>query len=704
MHNNQPLFSFIVPVYNTGPILYETLDSINNQLVEKELIQTIVVDDCSTQQETLDIIDKLSLTNQYKDLKLTIIRNKKNLWLSRARREGVKAAKGMYLIMLDSDDTIEKDFISLSYIVFKAFPTCSWVYPSFTKFGFRNSIFISPSYSAKQLFLTNYSPVCSMMKKSLWEGLGGQKTVQLTEHVKLYEDWDFWQRAIRKGHYAAPMKKPVFNYRQNINSLVTRSEEEGNMSMLMAFRSNWTTLFGIPVSQKRYKNNNKHTNNYSFIDKVFRKTVKVLTGRNPINFKFLDLLMYIFAPKYFLKSRLKKQNIRTKSHAMAGFAKNFELELDPYSEVKIHRTENVKRIVITHFFWQLGGAENVLLEYVKIAHNAGFEVIDIVVDNDKRGNELELEFASYTTRQYNLSELSEFPYTKLLALWEIIKMEAPDIVFNMSNPFTYLLLPHIKTHFPNIKTMDLLHAEEYENNGWFEGARPFQKYLDSRVVISDFWKKVLNEKYQEKLDKIKVVLNKVDYEKFTSDVDVRRRLRKTYGINENQTVIGFMGRLDEPKQPEVVVETAKLLSNRDDLVFVIIGDGKKLKKLKPEMDKLINIKYISATKNPEIMFQLFDVGLFPSLFEGYPMVSLECAALNIPVIAPDIQGFREQITYGNFGKLYPVLSVSNDAAAIANIIENELDEIKAKGKNGRAFVTKYHNADQIANNIIDLFS
>lgn len=703
MDNKKPLFSFIVPVYNTGPILYETLDSINNQLVEKDLIQTIIVDDCSTQQETIDIIDKLSLTNQYKNIALTIVRNEKNLWLSKARSEGVKKAKGEYLIMLDSDDTIENDFISLSYVVFKAFPKCSWVYPSFTKFGFRNSIFISPNYSAKQLFLTNYSPVCSMMKKSLWDSLGGQKTVQLTEHVKLYEDWDFWQRAIGKGHFAAPMKKPVFNYRQNINSLVTRSEEEGNMSMLMAFRTNWKTLFGIPVSQKRYKANNKHTSNYSIIDKVFRKIIKVLTGRNPINFKLMDLMMYIFAPKYFLKSRLKTENIRTKSHAMAGFAKNFELNLSPETEVYIHKEPNIKRIIVTHFFWQLGGAENVLLEYVKIAHKAGYEVIDIVVDNIKSGDALAVEFARYSTRQYNLNDLSEFPYSKLTALWEIIKMEKADIIFNMSNPFTYLLLPEIKNHFPNIKTLDLLHAEEYENNGWFEGARPFHKYLDTRVVISDFWKKVLNEKYKEDIDKIKVVLNKVDYDKFTFNPNIRIQLRKKYGIKDNQTVIGFMGRLDKPKQPEVVVEVAKLLSHRDDLVFVIIGEGKKLRKLKPQMDKLMNVKHLNATKNPEKMFHLFDIGLFPSLFEGYPMVSLECAALNIPVIVPNIQGFREQITLGDFGKLYPVLRIANDAEAIANIIENELEEILAKGKNGRNFLTKYHNVDVISEDILNLF-
>lgn len=704
---NKPLFSFIVPVYNTGDLLFETLDSIDNQIVEKSSIQTVIVDDCSTDARTQEIINQLSETNTYKSLELTIVRNNVNMWLSKARREGVKKAKGEYLIMLDSDDTIEPDFLSLSYIVFQAFPECSWVYPSLRKFGFRNETVIVPNFSSKKLFLENYTSVCSMMKKELWDSLKGQKTLELSGGVKMYEDWDFWHRAMRRGKFGAPLKKPVFNYRQNISSLVTRSEEEGNMSILMAFRNNWTSLFGLPLSQKRYDKNDLHTSQFSFIDRIFRKVIKVITGRNPINFKLFDLILYIIAPKYFLKKRLNTANVRTKAHSMAGFANNFELDLDTKCNLGLDQS-GAKRVLISHFFWQLGGAENVLLEYVKCLHKEGYEIIDVVVNNTDRGSELEKEFSKYTLRQYNLSDLAEFSYPKLIAFWEIIKIESPDFIFNMSNPFTYILLPEIKKHYPHIKTMDLLHAEEFNNNGWFEGARPFQQYLDERIVISQFWAKVLIQKYGEKKEKIKVIPNKLDRKRFIQKKEIRaerkKELRKKHQVPNESIVIGFMGRLDQPKQPEVIVELAKKLINNQNLYFIIVGDGQKFETLEDEIKKLTNLCHLPSTKTPENLLNLFDIGIFPSLFEGYPVISMECAALNIPVIVPNIQGFDEQIEKGNFGITYNLQSEEEDAQSIADILSTQLDDLLKKGENGQPFIDTYHNASKIDQSMIKLFS
>lgn len=697
--NKDILVSFIVPVFNTGEWLYETLDSINNQTFDLSKVQVIIINDCSTDPYTNSLIADLKKTNTYKNLNLDIIENPKNMWLSRTRNIGVKQAKGEYLICLDSDDTIEPDFILLSYLVFLSHPDCSWVYPSLRKFGFRNQKIIVPDFSAKQLFLTNYSSVCSMMKKSLWDELKGQKTLMLSKQVKMYEDWDFWHRALRKGRYGVALKKAVFNYRQNINSLVTRSEEEGNMSILMAMRYNWTALFGIPFSQRRYNKNRKHVTKFSFIDRVFRKIIKKLTGRNPTNFKLMELLMYVFAPNTFLNNRLRPQNIRTKAHAMAGFESNFELSLQKNPLFTIEKQK--KRVLITHFFWHIGGAENVLLDYVKTLHAQGYEIIDLVFTDQLNGNALTGEFEKYASRQYNLDHLSEFPYPKLLALWEIIQIEKPDILLNMSNPLSYLLLPELKKHYPEIKTLDLLHAEEFDNNGWFEGARPFQNYIDQRIVISDFWKQVLTKKYKEEESKIAVVPIKIDTEKFSENADTKSALREKHKLEKHQIAIGFLGRLHEPKQPEVIVELAKLLSHRDDLVFFIVGSGVKEDDLKKQAPG--NLVFLPESKSPHKLLQLFDIGIFPSLFEGYPIVSLECASLNIPVIVPEIQGFKEQIQLGNFGELFPVNSIEDDAQYIANLIENNLESILSKGKNGRQFVTNYHASDAIDQKLISLF-
>ena len=91
-------FSIIVPVYNTEKYLKRCLDSIKKQSFKD--YEVIIVNDGSTDNSS-DIIKKYP----YKVI------NQENLGLSMARNNGVKEARGDYVIFLDSDDYIEKDLL-----------------------------------------------------------------------------------------------------------------------------------------------------------------------------------------------------------------------------------------------------------------------------------------------------------------------------------------------------------------------------------------------------------------------------------------------------------------------------------------------------------------------------------------------------------------------------------------------------------------
>ena len=91
-----PKFSIIVPVYNVEKYIKKCLDSIFAQ-TEKDF-EVIVVND-GTKDNSMDIV---------KDYKVTII-NQENQGLSAARNNGLKKARGDYIIFLDSDDYLEKD-------------------------------------------------------------------------------------------------------------------------------------------------------------------------------------------------------------------------------------------------------------------------------------------------------------------------------------------------------------------------------------------------------------------------------------------------------------------------------------------------------------------------------------------------------------------------------------------------------------------
>jgi glycosyltransferase involved in cell wall biosynthesis len=695
------IFSFIVPVYNTGNFIYETLDSINNQDFNLNQIEVIVVNDCSTDDFTNSIIKQLADSGSYKNLQVQIIQNPTNKWLAETRNIGARKAIGKYLVCLDSDDTIERDFLKLSLLTFAAYPTASWVYPSVRKFGYKNQSDIAPFYSAKNLFLQNYLVAVSPVKRSLWNELNGQRTLHLANGVKLYEDWDFWQRAIGKGAYGVPIKKVLFNYRQNIRSLVTRSEEEGSLSSLLAYKKNWSSLFGIKKSQREFQLvNDNHTVNRSVINRTFQKVSRLTIKRTFANVKPKDILLYLFWTSKFIEQKMNPVVKYTKAHKMAGFIEGFKLDFDKTFPVCAAPSNQV---LVTHFWWHLGGAENILLSYIKELKRKNLNVTDVVIKGADTSGALKNEFAKYTDGQFALEDVAQGPYPMLLALWEIIKTEKPGVILNMSNPLLYILSPLIKEKFPNTTIYDLLHCEDYDDNGWFEAAYQYQNYIDKRIVTSDFWKEVLIKKYNENAAKIEVIYNMIDYDRFSTTTFTRSQLLDKYGIDGNKKIIGSLGRLQWQKRPDIFVRVAELMQNNKDYHFVMAGDGDMYAGLADRIKRLTNLTYIGATKNPEQVYPMFDVAVFPSKYEGYPLVGIECAYIGLPIIAANIVGFREQIENGNIGLLYDIRGDEEDAESIKQILVNNYEYLITLGKNGPDFVNKYHNREVIKEDIRKVF-
>jgi glycosyltransferase involved in cell wall biosynthesis len=694
-------FSFIVPVYNTGYFLYETLDSINNQKFNLNKVEVIVVNDCSTDDHTNAIVKQLETTGSYKNLNIKVIQNNTNKWLAETRNVGARVAIGKYLVCLDSDDTIEPEFLELSSLTFAAYPSASWVYPSVRKFGYKNQTDEAPFYNAKKLFLQNYIVAVSPVKRSLWNKLNGQRTLHLANGIKLYEDWDFWQRAIGKGAFGVPMKKVLFNYRQNISSLVTRSEDEGSLSSLLAYKNNWRSILGIKKSQHAFQLiNDNHTVNRSLVNRVFQKITQLTIKRKFANIKPKDLLLYLFWTSKFVERKLNPEVKYTKAHKMAGFIEGFKLDFD--KKFPVCATPS-NQVLVTHFWWHVGGAENILLSYIKELKLNNRDVIDVVINGNADAGVIKNEFGKFAKSQYTLEEVAQGPYPMLLALWEIIKIEKPGIILNMSNPLLYVLTPLIKEKFPNTIVYDLLHCEDYDDNGWFEAAYQFQPYIDKRIVTSDFWKEVLIKKYSERSSKIEVIHNMIDYDRFSNIKPTRNQLLEKYGIDTRKKIIGFLGRLQLQKRPDIFLRVAEIMQGNSDYHFVMAGDGDMYPSLVDRIKRLSNLTYIGATKNPEQVFPMYDVAIFPSKYEGYPLVGIECAYIGLPFIASNIVGFREQIENGKVGMLYNIMDDETDAASIKLILLNQYNELIELGKNGSTFINKYHNRELIKADIKNVF-
>ena len=180
-----PLVSVIIPTYNRGWILKETLNSVLAQ--DFTNFELIVVDDGST-DNTQDIL------NSYKENIIVLQQNNKGV--SAARNMGITSASGRFIAFLDSDDlwlpkklSIQVDFFNANTDALICQTEEIWV---------RNGIRVNPKKRHKKLsgnifepslYLCLVSPSAVMIRHSLFE-----KTGMFNETLPACEDYDMWLR------------------------------------------------------------------------------------------------------------------------------------------------------------------------------------------------------------------------------------------------------------------------------------------------------------------------------------------------------------------------------------------------------------------------------------------------------------------------------------------------------------------------------
>lgn len=100
--------SFIIPFYNGKKYIKECVNSLYLQDIPTSEYEVIIVDDCSTDNESLLLLSAFEA--QYPNLR--IIHNEQNSRCGESRNHGVREAKGEYIWFIDQDDYIAPNCLS----------------------------------------------------------------------------------------------------------------------------------------------------------------------------------------------------------------------------------------------------------------------------------------------------------------------------------------------------------------------------------------------------------------------------------------------------------------------------------------------------------------------------------------------------------------------------------------------------------------
>lgn len=136
-----------------------------------------------------------------------------------------------------------------------------------------------------------------------------------------------------------------------------------------------------------------------------------------------------------------------------------------------------------------------------------------------------------------------------------------------------------------------------------------------------------------------VMNNAVDVKKYAYDVQKAEQLKKQFGLGPDQTVIGHIGRFSEQKNHVFLLKIFKAYLNlNSNAVLVLIGIGEledKIKQLAKTEGIAQNILFLGQRSDAAELYNLFDLFILPSLYEGLPVVGVESQVNGLPCLFSD---------------------------------------------------------------------
>ncbi len=214
-----PPVSVVVPLFNYGHFLVETLDSVVQQTLPE--LDLVIVDDASTD-------DSASVAKQWLEIhaqrfrKATLLRHRLNAGLAHSRNDGIRHTESEFVFPFDADNVI--------------YPTClaklerslrnsqaSFAYCLVERFCVPASGLQPPhlihlhAWDPETLAVVNRIDAMVLLRRSAWDLLEGYST---TMPRPGWEDYDFWFRMARANGYGLQVHQILARYRVHPSSML----------------------------------------------------------------------------------------------------------------------------------------------------------------------------------------------------------------------------------------------------------------------------------------------------------------------------------------------------------------------------------------------------------------------------------------------------------------------------------------------------
>jgi len=229
--------------------------------------------------------------------------------------------------------------------------------------------------------------------------------------------------------------------------------------------------------------------------------------------------------------------------------------------------------------------------------------------------------------------------------------------------------------------------------------RLLAKRTDRIVCISDFerlagvWRKVARP------DKMEVIFNGIDFGEVIRQSKLSNITRESLGIDTDAFIVGMVGRITLQKAPDVFVNMAAEVRQREPKAhFIIVGGGDGRQTLERQIERkglTGQVIIIDWTDRPLAYASMFDVAVLLSRWEGFGLVLAEYMKLGKPIVATSVDAIPDLIVDHENGLLVSPENAVEAAEAVMEIHDDKkLKEYMVK--KGTERVNVLYNMERVA--------
>ncbi len=208
-------------------------------------------------------------------------------------------------------------------------------------------------------------------------------------------------------------------------------------------------------------------------------------------------------------------------------------------------------------------------------------------------------------------------------------------------------------------------------------------------------------------NKVTVIPNGIDTDRFIADPQARAQVRREWGIADETPVCGIVAALRPEKDHCLFLNAARLVVGQcPNAHFVIVGEGPQRPAIEALRTRLNLDRHVTLTGNrSDIPALLAGMDLFAltSKNEASPVSILEAMSTGLPIVAPRVGSIPDAVDHGVNGLLVEASSLEETAAAMTSLVRNARLR-REMGQAARAKVLRYGSLETMVTGYQDLIA